>query len=85
MGKQYVLAAKRFNHILACAKYDIANWLKEVIVPLYAALVRLHLKYCVQFWAPQCKDIKISVCVQRRTDVPESMTCEKQLRILCSA
>jgi len=53
MSQQCAFPAQKAICILGCIKRSMARRLRKVILPLYSALERPHVEYCVLMWSPQ--------------------------------
>ena len=68
VSEQCRFAASKGNQNLGMIRRNITFKEKGLIVPLYKAIVRHHLEYCIQAWRPYLrKDIDMIEKVQRRT------------------
>ena len=67
VSEQCRIAVSKGNQVLGMIRRNITYKDKSVIVPLYKAIVRPHLEYCIQAWSPYLrKDIDMLEKIQRR-------------------
>ena len=52
VSEQCIIAASKGNQIILMIRRNITYKEKGFIVPMYKAIVRSHLEYCIQAWIP---------------------------------
>ena len=85
VSEQCRMAASKGNQVLGMIRRNITYKEKSLIIPLYKAIVRPHLEYCIQAWNPHLrKDVDMLEKIQRRTTklIPElrDLTYEERLK-----
>ncbi len=67
VSEQCRIAASKDNRVLGMIRRNITYKEKSLIVPLYKAMVRPHLEYCIQAWSLYLrKDIDMLEKIHRR-------------------
>ena len=54
VSEQCRIAASKGNQVLRMIRRNI-TYKKSLIIPLYKAIVRPHLEYCIQAWNPHVR------------------------------
>ena len=85
VSEQCGIAVSKSNQILGLIRRNITYKGKKLIIPLYKAIVRPHLEYCIQAWRPyRKKDIDTLERIQRRATkmIPElrDLSYEERLK-----
>ena len=85
VSEQCRIAASQGNQILGMIRRNLTYKEKSLIVPLYKAIVRPHLEYCIQAWSPYLrKDIDMLEKIERRATklIPglRDLTYEERLK-----
>ena len=85
VSEQCGIAASKGNQILGLIRRNITYKGKKLIIPLYKAIVRPHLEYCIQAWRPyRKKDMDTLERIQRRATkmIPElrDLSYEERLK-----
>ena len=55
VSEQCRIAAPKGNQVLGMIRRNITYKEKSLIIPLYKAIVRPHLEYCIQAWNPHLR------------------------------
>ena len=71
VSEQCRIAESNGNQVLGMIRRNITYEDKSLIVPLYKAIVRPHLEYCIQAWNQNVRrDIDMLEKIQRRATKP---------------
>ena len=82
VSEQCGIAASKGNQILGLIRRTITYKEKQILVPLYKAIVRPHLEYCIQAWRPyRKKDIDKLERIQRSRLLQCGLTTLKTRRL----
>ena len=69
VSEQCRIAASKGNQVLGMIRRNIIYKEKSLIIPLYKAIVRSHLEYCIQAWTPHLrKDVDMLEKRQRKAE-----------------